>query len=178
MAAGSTYTPIANYTAPSTITSYTFTSIPLTYTDLILVTNFQSTSTGDSRCSIRVGNGSVDTGSNYSLTIMVGDGSTASSSRETNRTNFDSYLSEGETGTNTFTLNTFHFMNYSNTTTNKTVLIRENNPTAGGSSFLGTAASVGLYRSTVALNTIQIFDLTGKSIAAGSTFTLYGIAAA
>jgi hypothetical protein len=68
-------------------------------------------------------------------------------------------------------------MDYSNTTTNKTVLIRENTLNVGSGMNPGTAAVVGLYRSTVALNTIQVFDLTGKSIASGSTFRLYGIQA-
>jgi hypothetical protein len=173
-----TYDKIMTYTVPSSTTSYTFTAIPITYTDLVLIVNFRSASTGDTRCSIRVGNGSVDTGNNYSVTALVGSGTTAYSGRDTTRSNFDSYINEAESTSSEFSLNIFQFMNYSNTTTNKTVLIRENTQSVGAGMTPGTAAVVGLYRSTVALNTIQVFDLTGKSIAANSSFTLYGIKAA
>ena len=172
-----TYDKIAAYTVPSSQASYTFSSISGTYTDLYLVVNYRSASTGDTRCNIRVGNGSVDTGSNYSSTYILGSGTTASSSRDSNRTFIDSYVNEAESTSSEFSLNLFQFMNYSNTTTNKTVLIRENTQTVGGGFTPGTSAQVSLWRSTSAINTIQIYDATGKSIAAGSTFTLYGIKA-
>jgi hypothetical protein len=43
MAAGATYTPIATYTVSGSSTlTYTFSSIPSTYTDLVLVVNGSS----------------------------------------------------------------------------------------------------------------------------------------
>ena len=65
-------------------------------------------------------------------------------------------------------------MNYSNTTTNKTVLARGNN--ASDASYPGTEAFVGLWRSTAAINRID-FSSNSKTWNAG-TFTLYGIKAA
>jgi hypothetical protein len=60
-------------------------------------------------------------------------------------------------------------MNYSNSTTYKTILGRSNAATSG------TSAAVGLWRSTSAINSIEIGTV---SFTAGSTFSLYGIAAA
>ena len=177
MSKTATYALIDSQTLGFTTASVTFSSISSAYTDLVLVVNFRSASTGDTRCSVRVGNGSVDTGNNYSVTALVGSGTTAYSGRDSTRSNFDSYISEAESTSSEFSLNIFQFMDYSNTTTNKTVLIRENTLNVGSGMNPGTAAVVGLYRSTVALNTIQVFDLTGRSIAAGSTFRLYGIQA-
>jgi hypothetical protein len=66
-------------------------------------------------------------------------------------------------------------MNYSNATTFKTVLSRGNRASAE------TAADVNLYRSTSALTRIDLAmggSFPTNNFATGSTFTLYGIAAA
>ena len=63
-------------------------------------------------------------------------------------------------------------MNYANTTTNKTVLLRNNNTA------FGTEAQVGLWRSTSAINTIKLYLDRAEYYVVGSTFTLYGIKAA
>jgi len=62
-------------------------------------------------------------------------------------------------------------MNYSNTTTNKTVIGRHN-----GAS--GPVASVGLWRNTAAINSIRISNSSAVNFTIGSTFSLYGIKAA
>jgi hypothetical protein len=66
---------------------------------------------------------------------------------------------------------TVHFMNYSNTTTNKTVLGRS----SAASGFV--EAAVGLWRNTSAITSITA-TTGGQSYQTGSTFTLYGIKAA
>jgi hypothetical protein len=63
-------------------------------------------------------------------------------------------------------------MNYSNTTTYKTWLSRS------GASDRATEALVGLWRSTSAITTIALSIDAGATYSTGSTFTLYGIAAA
>ena len=75
MAAGSTYTPIATTTLGSAATSYTFTSIPSTYTDLVLVGNLSSSS--NTNISIRIYS---DSGTNYSNTYLTGVNGTGASS--------------------------------------------------------------------------------------------------
>jgi hypothetical protein len=62
-------------------------------------------------------------------------------------------------------------MNYSNTTTYKAVLMRSDNADTA------TMANVGLWRSSTAIYQIDLVTST-STFASGTTFTLYGIAAA
>lgn len=166
MAAGSTYTPIATTTLGSAASSYTFTSIPSSYTDLRII--ITGTLSAADNLAIQVGNGSVDTGSNYSSTYLGGNGSSASSGRFSNTV----WAILGYIGiSNQFTAK-YDFQNYSNTTTNKTILSRTD------SSSTWVEAGVGLWRSTSAINTIAVKTFAGSNFAIGTTFTLYGIAAA
>ena len=167
MAAGSTYTPIATTTVSgSSTTTYTFSSIPSTYTDLILVSSAQMSGTGTTG-SFRF-NG--DTGSNYSFTYLYGNGTSAASGRQSNQTAgiWDSWADR--LSNTMFETDILHIMNYSNTTTYKTALSRSN-------SSVTTEAAVNLWRSTAAINSLTVYISTGNFVA-GSTFTLYGIQAA
>jgi hypothetical protein len=108
-----------------------------------------------------------DTGSNYSITYLTGNGSSASSGRASNQTTMDTaYLPSNSTlGTIIYNIN-----DYSNATTYKTLLSRSNQADSG------VFAYVGLWRSTAAINSINIVGGT-NNILAGSTFKLYGIQA-
>jgi hypothetical protein len=168
MAAGNTYEAIATQTLGSAAASVTFSSIPSTYTDLVLVTNEKQTG---GRASAIQFNG--DTASNYSMTEMYGDGATAGSIRLSNYARiyyaYDVFADTSNFGLTTIT----HLMNYSNTTTNKTILTRASNANGGG-----TSAMVGLWRSTSAITSIYLYLDNLSNFAAGSTFSLYGIKAA
>lgn len=170
-----TYEPIATTTLGSAATSVTFSSIPSTYTDLYIVG--QCGVSNNDYLTFRVGNGSVDTGSNYSYTWLEGYSGTASSGRSTNNPKF--YIGNNASIMNNSLDYSFYIniMNYSNTTTNKTVL---NRIASNNSSFPGVTASVGLWRSTSAINIVTIAPDTndGRTLISGSTFTLYGIKAA
>ena len=173
MAAGSTYTPIATTTLGSAAPSVTFSSIAGTYTDLIIIASIKADSTTIATPALRF-NG--DTASNYSATWLYGNGSTASSSRGSNAT----YLYTGDyvAGVESTNFATFisHIMNYANTTTYKTVLSRNNQVNSSDGE---TGATVGLWRKTPeAITTILYTSTNGANYAVGSTFTLYGIAAA
>lgn len=156
-----TYTPIATTTLGSTASSVTLSSIPSTYTDLILVITNTS---GGGLAGVYLSEINSDTGTNYSSTKIYGTGSVAGSDRNSNDTTVNIGLSNS-----TQCNNIFHFMNYSNTTTYKTVLARGNS--AGGQ----TRASVTLWRNTSAITS---FKISGVTFDVGSTFTLYGIKAA
>jgi hypothetical protein len=160
MSKTATYAKIATTTLASTATEYTFTSIPSTYTDLVLVVAGQSASAGSS--ALRVGNGSIDTGSNYSYTNLKGNGTTATSARASSITL--GYIGEIYSSQ---TVTIINIMDYSNTTTFKTFLSRSNNA--------GNAVStwVSLWRSTAAIN--QVRFLSGDTMQIGTTLTLYGI---
>jgi len=165
MAAGSTYTPIATYTAGSAQTSITFSSLG-SYTDIKIVANLQdSNQYGLLRFN-------SDSGSNYSRTWVYGDGSSAVSNRTSNATS--AYWGATASGSE-FLLNEFNLMNYGNSTTNKTMLVRQTQASSGGQA----GAYVYLWRSTSAITSISFISATGSAtIAAGSTITLYGIQAA
>ena len=161
-----TYTLIASATASGSTGNIAFTSIPQTYTDLVLVA-FVKQSTSAYLGYIRL-NG--DTNANFSETLLYGTGSTAGSARESNR--FIGYVGNWTTGnvTSVFTTYVINFMDYSNTTTFKTYISR------GGDSSTETNAVVNLWRSTAAINTID-FSVNIGNLASGSTFKLYGIEA-
>lgn len=161
----STYTPIETKTLSSNASTVTFSSIPATYTDLVLVSS-STQSSGPVNSRMRF-NG--DSGSNYSRTWLAGNGTSAASGRNSNRTSYElDYFTSPGTGN----LTIVHVMNYSNTTTYKTAIDRT------GRAAEGTEAVVGLWRSTAAINAIE-YSLDGAgSFVTGSTFTLYGIQAA
>jgi hypothetical protein len=165
-----TYEPIATTTLGSSQSSVTFGSggtISQAYTDLILVSNILWSSPATKSLAVQIGNGSVDTGTNYSYTLLNGDGSTPSSDRNSN-------LSFGRIGIayGSYFNAISNFQNYSNTTTYKTILSRSNAP----SGYVDSCVS--LWRSTSAINVITIYVNAGANFDAGSTFTLYGIKAA
>lgn len=164
----STYEPIATQTLGSAAASVTFSSIPSTYTDLILIVSSAVTS-GQDNLRIRVGNGSVDSGTNYSWTALTGSGSTALSARSSNETSILTDYNGYMRTTLGNVAKVINFQNYSNTTTNKTMIMRSNNAATG------TDALVNLWRSTAAINVMTLFSNGGVNLAAGSTFTLYGV---
>jgi hypothetical protein len=159
-----TYEAIQSYTGTGSSKTVTFSVIPGTYTDLVLVTQFQATASGDF-ISFRI-NG--DTGSKYSFTQVYGTGSgSGASARSANQTTvtWESVPASPEVG-NTI----LHFQNYSNTTTNKTVLFRSNLTSSV------VRGLVALWRSTAAITSIELYN-NGNNFTTASTFTLYGIKA-
>jgi len=168
--ATNTYVAIETQTVTSTVASVTLGSggtIPQTYTDLVLVVSGKSTSS-IVNWGLRF-NG--DTGSNYSRTMVYGTGSVAGSSRQTSQTSANpGFLTT--TGSPTI----IQIMNYTNTTTYKSWITR------GGDASDSVSASVGMWRGSTGsavnqpITSITLFSDGSTSIAAGTTFTLYGIA--
>lgn len=161
-----TYEPIATTTLSSATNQVDFTGISGSYTDLILILEGLA-SGGTNYPYFRVGNGSIDTGTNYSRTYILGDGSSASSGRDTNT----STLTLAEFLTTSRSMITIQFQNYSNTTTYKTMIVR----TSGAANKV--EANVALWRSTSAINQIRL-AVSSNNFASGTSVTLYGIKAA
>jgi hypothetical protein len=161
MAAGSTYTPIATQTLTGTVATITFSSIPSTYTDLVLIINASANASNAMNYQF---NGDT-TSTNYSLTGLEGLGSSAGSYRA----NSNTLAGANSTNPNAIIWN---IQNYSNTTTFKTSIVRSNLPNSD------VTARVTLWRNTAAINQIVIGMLGGAQYTIGSTFTLYGLAAA
>jgi uncharacterized protein YfaP (DUF2135 family) len=166
MAAGSTYTPIATTTASGSQNTITFSSIPSTYTDLVLVTQTSYSANGVS-LGMKINS---DGSSSYSYTYLLGDGSSAASGTSGSISTGMAFAYVATAGQIDISIG--HIMNYSNTTTYKTAIIRSNNASNR------VQANVELWRSTAAINRLDIATNAGDNYAAGSTFTLYGIAAA
>lgn len=165
-----TYEPIATQTLSSNQTSVIFSSIPQTYTDLILVCGSLGMNTVGSAGRLRFNS---DSGTNYSSTWMVADGTSTLSSRDSSQTSMR--IIGAYTGPNTSNAETYTFsiQNYTNTTTYKTVIGRGSAPSKEVYSI------VGLWRSTSAITSMTIVSYNGTdSFLTGSTFTLYGIKAA
>jgi hypothetical protein len=167
-----TYEPIATTTLGSAALNVTFTSISGSYTDLVVVCDnlFSASLTPNLRILFN-----TDTASNYSVTVLEGNGATAYSARQSSISGIDFgyYTSLYPTSTSTAPTNAIiNVMNYSNSTTYKTVVGRAN------SSYSGTSANVGLWRSTAAITSVRISNSSAVNFTSGSTFTLYGIKAA
>ena len=165
MPAGNTYEAIFTETLASAQASVTFSSIPSTYTDLVLVTNAILASGGAANLWCRF-NG--DSGANYSTTYLAGNGTSASSSRDTSAT--EGWC--GRLSSSNWTTSIASFQNYANTTTNKTSISRGND-TSGL-----VIAFVSLWRNTSAINSIVLTNSSAVNFSIGSQFSLYGIKAA
>ena len=163
MAAGSTYTPIATTTLGSATNSYTFSSIPSTYTDLVIVWNGATATSNNVSLQFN-----SDTANNYSVTRMRGTGTAAESSRWSN-IGLMFGPNPDTTGTSTVI---WQIMNYSNSTTYKTAIAK------GGGAGGEVGAYVGLWRNTAAITSTTVLIGGSVNMNVGTTLTLYGIQAA
>lgn len=162
-----TYEPIATTTLSSAQTTVTFSSISSAYTDLRITVVSTAASSGN--FGFRFNN---DTGTNYSRTMLRGNGTAASSGYSTDIDYLQ--LTNGSTIGTTPSFNTIDIFSYAGST-NKTLLYTQSADYNGSGN---VTAQVGLWRSTSAINRIDFFAQSGVDFAAGSRFTLYGIKAA
>lgn len=158
-----TYEPIATTTLSSATATITFSSIPSTYTDLRFV--FRGTPTTTSNVSMRLNS---DTGSNYSQTMVHGAVSTASSNRYQGTYFYITYITNFVS--NLPSAITMDILSYSGSTF-KTCLFTQLQNYSGTGSLSYVA---GLYRSTAAINTVEI-TADSNTWQTGTTATLYGI---
>jgi hypothetical protein len=155
-----TYTPLATVTLGSSASSVTFSSIPATYRDLVLVFVGLSTSSSSADIVIQV-NG--DGGNNYSRVQTNNAGSGLNASLP------GFYPLFFRNSQAMFTIN---FMDYSATDKHKTALSRGNN---NDLNFVTMMAS--RWANTAAISSMVLTIDNASSFATGSTFNLYGIEA-
>jgi hypothetical protein len=173
MPAGATYDCIATYTTTGSLASYTFSSIPQTYTDLKLIVSSRGTSFGN-QTNIRVRfNG--DTGSTYHAVRGQSYGSGTGN-------NFDPvgdngiYFNTNGQGYDTNILGTFtlDIQSYATTATRRAMVGLEFCSLNG----IGTTSHYGYcWTQTNAITSITLAPDTA-SFAIGSRFNLFGITAA
>ena len=153
-----TYVQLNSIMLATASLSVTFSNIPQNYRDLVLVWS--------GSCSANTGLGVIfnsDTGSNYTRTLMIGNGSTTVVATQTDN-------GFGETGTSQSN-NIFNIMDYSATDKNKIVLVRVN---ANGNF---VAANVGNWANNSAITSVTLDPASTNTFSANSVFTIYGIEA-
>lgn len=159
----STEVAIATTTLGSAASTITFSSIPSTYTDLVLTVN--TTLSAEAYLQLRFNAATT----NFSSTQLWGDGTSALSGRNTagNAMYLTGRSSDGTTNPIFHKINIF---NYAGSTA-KTVLSEGAQDSNGIGS---TQRVVGLWNSTAAISTV-ILRLTSGNFGAGTVATLYGI---
>ena len=162
-----TYEPIQTYTLSSNAATIDFTSIAATYTDLrIVVLGIQS---ANYLAPTMIFNS--DSATNYSNTKLKGNGTAASSSRNTASNRLGS--ADEFTGSASIpNFVTFDIFSYAGST-NKTCLWTYSLDANGSGA---VTRGVGLWRNTAAITAITINNSGwGTNFATGSTATLWGI---
>ena len=163
-----TYVALRTETVVSATSSVTLSLSGISgYTDLRIIVTGSTTAAGRT---IQIQFNGDTTSGLYSMTELWGTGSTAGSNRRSNQNLINTSYQQVNFSDTAQANALIDIMNYSNTSVFKTVLSRTNSASA---SYPGTVASVGLWRNTAAITSIT---LSSSDFAAGSTFSLYGIA--
>jgi hypothetical protein len=158
-----TYTPLATVTLGSAAASVTFSSIPATYRDLILV-GAPISSSGTNQSLVRFN--SDATAANYPQVVMFGNGSTTGSFTNTNAgVNFADAFASGSP-----MIGRLQIMDASATDKHKTCLNRRDK------SDDAVAATATRWANTAAITSLSVVSMA-STFAAGSRFDLYGVIA-
>jgi len=154
------YIALATTTLGSATGSVTFSSIPATYRDLVVVIDAKS-GAGVATIGLRFNS---DTGNNYSYVDMSGTGSSTSSSANT-----QDRATMGFVGGTSAYMSTAQIMDYAQTDKHKTVLARHSN--ASGN----VQALANRWANTNAITTVNLSTAV-NNFPVGTTLSLYGVA--
>ena len=168
-----TYELIASNTLGSSAASVTFSSIPATYTDLVVKMSLRGDRSGGNFYSMKlIINGT--TSSVYSRTYLSGDGSSASSGRSSATTQSLEYSSTTISGAtaNSFSNSEFYFPNYTSSSNkpNSFIGAGETNDTNAQ-----LTAQANLVQIASAITSLQFSFPDASNFVSGSSFFLYGI---
>ena len=175
------FTVIDHTELTGTTTAWAEASISASYDHLLLMASIRGANSAYwNNLWIRVGNGSLDTGANYSTTSLttVNSGSPVSS-RATGQTKWAyQYIAAATVLADTFSTLKIWIPNYANTDNFKQAIIQtavENNSTTG--SQWNLTQNAVLWSSTSAITDIEVSE-PNSGMVQYSTFTLYGITGA
>lgn len=161
---------IAKSVLGSSASSISFTSIPGTFTDLMLVCSLRSSQADTVGYAGIQFNG--DTGSNYSGRYLNGNGSGTPGSASYTSTRIYGQGTGGDSSTsNTFSSMEFYIPNYAGST-NKSVSLTNVNETNATAAYMTIVA--GLWSNTAAITQIDLL-YPGYNFLANSSAYLYGI---
>ena len=171
--------PIAYATSSGSVSDIMFQNIPQIYQDLMLVISARGAKSATTASFIAyVGTGANGTSllqsNENSTTVLYGDGVNAISTRTTSSSGliFTGGIPAASATSGIFGSFVLHFMNYANSSTNKTVLMRAATDRNGAGQ---TNVQVGLVRTTSPLLTVGAATYGDGNLVSGTTFTLYGI---
>ena len=169
--ANPTMTLIASNTVGSGgVASVTFSSIPQTYTDLVVKFSARSTTSGSVQSGIMRING--DTGTNYNYKNLTGDGSSANSGTSTGVSYFYIGAWPAASGTsNTFGNGEIYIPNYTSANYKSVSIDYVGEANAAGAY---QVLEAGSYPFTSAITSLTFLGYS-DSLAQYSTFYLYGI---
>jgi len=165
--------PIAYINLTSPNVGFSFTNIPQGYQDLMLVCNARSAYAANTNPINLYINAYLTT--NLSTTYAGGNGSSAYSTQNTTSTptyGFAGDIPAANSTSGIFGTTVYHILNYANTSTFKTVLVRSA-ADINGAGFVNL--NVGLYGNTSAVTSLIIQSAFSANYVSGSTFALYGI---
>jgi hypothetical protein len=171
----STYELIASNTVGSTsVSSVTFSSIPSTYTDLMIQISTRDDYNFDAFAHVSMRfNG--DTGANYLNCLVRADGTSAISSSTVGGNFISASYSNGNLATaNSFGNGGIYIFNYANLVGGKTVSIESANETNATTAYMNMTA--GYWGNAGAITSINFSNqLVVSNFTQYSTFYLYGI---
>ena len=167
-----TYVLIASNTLSTTTASVTFSSIPGTYTDLVVRVSARSVRSAASFDDLRLRLNNLTAGNPYPTTVLQGSGSAASSTRYAYNAMFaENTVPAANATSNTFGTAEYYIPNYNSSTT-KQVSQLSISETNASTAYIN--ASAVLFNDTTAITRIDLL-LNWSSFASGSSFFLYGI---
>lgn len=168
-----TYKAIATVTVGSGgASSIDFTSIPSTYTDLLIKLSSRGTATGLTWQNIRL-RFNADSGNNYSHRVLASLGGNPISGAETTNYLRYSYTDYGDATASTFSNNEYYIANY--TSSNNKCIYYETVAENNSATVFALALTGGLWSNSSAITSIAITPDAGGNWAQYSTATLYGI---
>lgn len=160
---------------PGGTANITFSSIPQTYTDLLIKYSLRNSS-GSADAQLFYFNN--DTNPNYSMRIFIGDGSgtgtftnTSYLSQYNNWSMF--FINPSNATANTFSSTDVYIPDYSSSTRNKRVSSETANENNATSALHGIGS--GIWRSNSPITSISITSPLGGTFVQYSSATLYGI---
>lgn len=164
--------PLGTYIADGTTVSPSFTNIPQGYQDLMLVSSVRSSSTGGSPQSMYI-LPNADSSNNKSVTTLNGNGASNSSARFSGGPfMFSATVPTAQAQPNLYSTQLTHIFNYSKTNMFKIVLTTWGNDLDARG---GTGINAVLYPFTTAITSITSVVDGVVALAAGTTYTLYGV---
>jgi len=174
------FTVIDHEELGSATTYWEHTGIPTTYDHLLLMVSGRTDDAVTQRyATLQVGDGSIDTGTNYSGTVLLAKTATPISERDSSAT----FIRASYISGNTFLADTFASIkiwipHYANTANFKQVIVQTVGPNNSVADyFWSVSVNAGLWSSTDNIERMRLSCSAGDWMQY-STFTLYGITGA